>query len=89
LDITKRTSKRLQKINNKESLAKLRFIADQAGFGVFWGSNKDERDKIDNIVKKFEPFIFHEPPQELVDELLPSANELLKDGDFGWEMYIS
>ena len=73
---------------DKDDLAKLHFIADSMKH-TFWGSDPKEQGQIDMIRAKMSPYLYTTPPQELFDELIPVARELLKSSEFDdfWQPY--
>jgi hypothetical protein len=71
----------LPTIDRFSDLAKIRFIADSSD-SSYRGSNKQEVEEIRYIRGAFRDYLFDSnPPEELVNELLPIANKLLSATD--------
>ena len=71
----------LPTVDTYSPIAKIRFIADQAGTS-YTGSNKQECIDIDFIKNQYKDYLYDDnPPIEIIDKLLPIANKLLSATD--------
>jgi hypothetical protein len=67
----------LPTIDTFSPIAKIRFIADSSSIS-FTGSNEQECAEIDFIRHKYADYLYDDnPPQEIIDNLLPIADKLL------------